>query len=346
MSSAEKNVAMAADDKPPRPNVYTHVPTHSQSSSAGPSSPAAAAAAAATVTASAFQLPWETAHKAGRVALAKKRWLAVFAFYLLLCVGWFRGWHRSEWLRNALPGAYGRIRLLPGEKLVFDAYGDPHFYPPRTGPARQEAVVEEALAATAGSTSLGPAADAVYHLSDPSPALYLHKLESFLVDHFPARDSDPSDPRSLLNAVRSFFPAPSEPTVNATIPHRIWMTAANQHDFRQKEEKIRYWLEKNPGWDMRKHDDAQADAWVRHRFGLTAAGDSISARDGAEKKGRASNRGIVAAWDRLAEPAVLRSDFWRYLVLAVDGGVYADTDVECLKPIERWGDDPDWNGAR
>jgi mannosyltransferase OCH1-like enzyme len=35
---------------------------------------------------------------------------------------------------------------------------------------------------------------------------------------------------------------------------------------------------------------------------------------------------------------VERADFWRYLVMFVEGGVYADTDVECLKPIDRWGE--------
>jgi len=55
--------------------------------------------------------------------------------------------------------------------------------------------------------------------------------------------------------------------------------------------------------------------------------------------------GVLAAWDRLETPAVLRSDFWRYLVLAVEGGVYADTDVECMKPIEDWGLDIDWEGT-
>ena len=45
-------------------------------------------------------------------------------------------------------------------------------------------------------------------------------------------------------------------------------------------------------------------------------------------------------------PAVLRSDFWRYLVLATEGGVYADSDVNCLRPMSTWADDPSWNGNR
>jgi mannosyltransferase OCH1-like enzyme len=33
---------------------------------------------------------------------------------------------------------------------------------------------------------------------------------------------------------------------------------------------------------------------------------------------------------------VMRADFWRYAVLYVHGGVYADIDAECLVPIDHW----------
>jgi mannosyltransferase OCH1-like enzyme len=55
----------------------------------------------------------------------------------------------------------------------------------------------------------------------------------------------------------------------------------------------------------------------------------------------------MAAWLRAAAPqyvpeyfalqtGVERSDFFRYIVVLVVGGVYADTDVECLKPVSEW----------
>lgn len=31
-----------------------------------------------------------------------------------------------------------------------------------------------------------------------------------------------------------------------------------------------------------------------------------------------------------------RSDFMRYLLMLVEGGVYSDTDVTCLKPVDQW----------
>jgi GNAT superfamily N-acetyltransferase len=55
-------------------------------------------------------------------------------------------------------------------------------------------------------------------------------------------------------------------------------------------------------------------------------------------------RGIAAAWNAMAHPPVLRADFWRYLVLAVEGGYYADVDVTCLKPMDEWGLDGSMDG--
>ncbi|GAA5979199.1 hypothetical protein JCM10908_002836 [Rhodotorula pacifica] len=319
---------MAVEGKPLR--VYTHLPTASSGSAA--SLPNAASPTSPTSD------RWTT--KATRFALAKKRWLAIASVYaVLVVVAWTRGWQPREWLRRQSSAALGgSIRLKPGERVVFDAYGQPHFYPLRKAAADKANGSAIPVTSTKGTTSLGAEADDVYHLSDPSPALYLHTLEQFLLKHFPAADSDESNSDSLLSVLRSFFPSPADPPYNATIPHRIYMTAANQNDFFDKEAKTRLWAEKNNGWTIRKQDDQQADAWVRKRFALHSA--DLAQQD------RGQSAGVVAAWDRLAEPAVLRSDFWRYLVLAVDGGVYADTDVECLRPIERWGEDPDWRGLR
>ena len=38
---------------------------------------------------------------------------------------------------------------------------------------------------------------------------------------------------------------------------------------------------------------------------------------------------------------VMKADMWRYAVLASQGGVYADADVTCLRPVAQW-----WDPAR
>ncbi|GAA6030087.1 hypothetical protein JCM8097_009249 [Rhodosporidiobolus ruineniae] len=271
-----------------------------------------------------------------RFFASRRRWLAVVCLYLLVAVA-FRANLQHRLYSTARSFPRFSWRCSAGDRLVHDAYGQA--YPVQPLPSTPDVVEPPSLSP---STSLGPAADAVYHLfpppSSPSPAILLATLETFLRTHFPPADSDLSDPSSLINAVRSFSPSPSDPPVTAEIPKTIWQTAPDQRYFELKEGTTNTWLNAHPGWNHTLHDNAAADEWVRTRFSLSAEGGG----EGEKKK----ERGVVAAWDRFATPAVLRSDFWRYLVLAVEGGVYADTDVECLKPVERWGEDPSWEGKR
>jgi hypothetical protein len=53
----------------------------------------------------------------------------------------------------------------------------------------------------------------------------------------------------------------------------------------------------------------------------------------------------VAAYNRLTR-GVMRADFLRYLLLALDGGVYSDTDTELLRPIRDWVPDEYKNRTR
>ena len=36
----------------------------------------------------------------------------------------------------------------------------------------------------------------------------------------------------------------------------------------------------------------------------------------------------------------MKSDFLRYLIIYIKGGIYSDTDVRLIKPIENWKFDP------
>lgn len=44
---------------------------------------------------------------------------------------------------------------------------------------------------------------------------------------------------------------------------------------------------------------------------------------------------FLASYDALPEP-VMRADMWRYLVLHKYGGVYLDSDIQCLHEFNRW----------
>jgi len=276
-----------------------------------------------------------------RSLAAKRRWLVVFAVYALVGLAW----------HSSLPSLVRELDVkLPAAlhwpvpytarsgRILYNALGEPssfnrsfarlHFAPGDDEDDRQ------------GSTPLGPAADDAYHLfppgTDPSLAEYLSTLETFLRTHFPPADTDESDPSSLINAMRAYFPTSATPRWPAgLIPRKVWQTAPDTKYFASREASTRTWLANNPGWKVERQDNEAADRWVLDRFSL-----------GKEDDGYNSTRGIIAAWDRLVEPGVLRSDFWRYLVLAAEGGVYADTDVECLKPFNQWAYDVSWEGSR
>ncbi|KDD71275.1 hypothetical protein H632_c5402p0, partial [Helicosporidium sp. ATCC 50920] len=64
------------------------------------------------------------------------------------------------------------------------------------------------------------------------------------------------------------------------------------------------WKRKHPGWEYRFYDDAACLAFVRARFPEYEAAYRALSRD------------------------VERSDFFRYMVVLAEGGVYADIDTE------------------
>ena len=72
------------------------------------------------------------------------------------------------------------------------------------------------------------------------------------------------------------------------------------------------WTQLNPGWEMRFYDDAMCRQFVRAEF--------------------------PEYYDAyLALPKdVERSDFFRYLVVLHTGGVYADIDTECRRPLDEF----------
>lgn len=71
------------------------------------------------------------------------------------------------------------------------------------------------------------------------------------------------------------------------------------------------WRDLNPGYEYRFYTDADMDLLVR-----------------------SEHPELLPLWGRLA--GVLRADLFRYLVLMKYGGYYADVDVTCNTPIDKW----------
>jgi mannosyltransferase OCH1-like enzyme len=70
------------------------------------------------------------------------------------------------------------------------------------------------------------------------------------------------------------------------------------------------WAAMNPGWVMRLWDDAECAAFVRSEFPE-----------------------YVDAYFKLPHN-VERADFFRYMVVLRYGGLYADIDTECHRPMD------------
>ncbi|KAJ3176072.1 hypothetical protein HK101_010513 [Irineochytrium annulatum] len=75
------------------------------------------------------------------------------------------------------------------------------------------------------------------------------------------------------------------------------------------------WTSKNPDHALRLYSEASADVFVNRHF----------------------SKRVAAAYARLPL-LVQRTDFLRYLVLFRYGGVYADADTRCVRPIVDWDD--------
>ena len=71
------------------------------------------------------------------------------------------------------------------------------------------------------------------------------------------------------------------------------------------------WPLQNPGYKIKRFSDARAKAWLAQNC----------------------SKEVLLAYRRASEPAK-KADIFRLAFLAVEGGIYADADDRCIKPIE------------
>lgn len=104
------------------------------------------------------------------------------------------------------------------------------------------------------------------------------------------------------------------------ISNKIWQTWHTPAIFLDEEDRarVRTWHEVNPNHRYELLTDKGGETFVRQHF----AGEPL----------------IRDVFLNLTD-TILRADFLRYLVLLAEGGVYADLDVECRKPIDTWTPD-------
>jgi mannosyltransferase OCH1-like enzyme len=91
------------------------------------------------------------------------------------------------------------------------------------------------------------------------------------------------------------------------IIHQTWKTSSLPEQFHTYRET---WIRHHPQWEYRFYDDAACRTVVQNAF-----------------------PDLLTLYDRCLFP-IQRADIFRYLVIAAEGGLYADLDMECYKNME------------
>lgn len=104
-------------------------------------------------------------------------------------------------------------------------------------------------------------------------------------------------------------------------PRKIWQTwKTDPLQFEERDSTTaKTWLQKNPGFRYEVLTDNNDMGYVEQHFGP----------DGF-------NRPDIVEMYRSITATIIKADLLRYMVMYAEGGVYADIDVEALKPVSRF----------
>lgn len=116
-----------------------------------------------------------------------------------------------------------------------------------------------------------------------------------------------------LFGTRSYRP------IGVEFPRKIWQTWKTDAASLDPKDaaRVRTWTRKNPMHRYELLTDENSLSYVTHHFGPTGL-----------------NRPDIVHVYQTLNAKIIKADLLRYLVMYVEGGLYADIDVECLKPIE------------
>ncbi|KAG9857123.1 glycosyltransferase family 32 protein, partial [Aureobasidium melanogenum] len=104
-------------------------------------------------------------------------------------------------------------------------------------------------------------------------------------------------------------------------PRKIWQSwKVDPTRFETRDvERARTWTVKNPGHRYEVLTDDNADYYVEHHYGPLGL-----------------NRPDIISVYKSLNAKIIKQDLLRYLIMYVEGGLYADIDVEAIRPIKRF----------
>lgn len=126
---------------------------------------------------------------------------------------------------------------------------------------------------------------------------------------------------SSFNVVKREWSYQSTLPGNAQFPKKIWQTwKVDPLGFEERDLMVaRTWTSKNPGYRYEVLTDGNDLYYVETHFGPAGL-----------------NRPDIVDTYRSLTAKIVKADLLRYLVMYVEGGVYADIDVEALRPMDRF----------
>jgi mannosyltransferase OCH1-like enzyme len=107
----------------------------------------------------------------------------------------------------------------------------------------------------------------------------------------------------------------------SSFPRKIWQTwKVDPLSFDQRDAlTAKTWTAKNRDYRYEVLTDANDLTWIEQNYGP----EGLDRRD-------------IIEFYRKVNATIIRADLLRYLIMYAEGGVYADIDVEALKPVRRW----------
>lgn len=126
---------------------------------------------------------------------------------------------------------------------------------------------------------------------------------------------------SIFILFHNIFMTKSYHPIGGEFPRKIWQTWKTEAAGLDPKDaaRVRTWTRKNPEYRYELLTDENSLSYVKHHFGPTGL----------------NRPDIVHVFETL-NAKIIKADLLRYLVMYVEGGLYADIDVECLKPIGKF----------
>ncbi|OAA66481.1 alpha-mannosyltransferase [Niveomyces insectorum RCEF 264] len=153
-------------------------------------------------------------------------------------------------------------------------------------------------------------------LATPYSLMFLAILVVFNIGMFRS-----GSPDSYTRTNHKAFAASAPNSVRSDFPHKIWQTwKVNPLEFENRDhDTARSWLDRNPDYRYEVLTDGNELPYVEYHFGPEGF-----------------NRPDIVDFYRNVRATIVRADLLRYMIMFAEGGVYADIDVEAIKPMSRF----------